>query len=140
MTKVKAQAKWIRISPRKLGRVVELVRGKLAVEALQFLKFMPQKGARILEKVIKAAMANAKNNYKLDEGNLVISEAYANKGITMRRWQPRARGRINPINKRSSHVTVWVSAPQAPAPSAEEKVSGAARKRAKKEKQPKEEG
>jgi large subunit ribosomal protein L22 len=111
MTKVKAQAKNIKISPRKLGRVAEIVRGKLAFEALELLRFMPQKGARILEKTIKSAVANAKNNYKLAEETLLISEAYANKSITMRRWQPRARGRIFPINKRSSHLTVWVTPP-----------------------------
>lgn len=112
MTKVKAQAKWVRISPRKLKRVLELVRGKLATEALQLLKFMPQKGARIVEKVIGSAVANAKNNYKLAPEDLVITSAYVNKGITMRRWQPRARGRVNPIRKRTSHVTVWVSSQQ----------------------------
>lgn len=117
MIKVKAQAKWVKISPRKLGRVVEFVRGKLAAEALQVLRFMPQKGARILEKVIKSAMANAKNNYKLAEEKLVVSEAYVNKGIIMRRLQPRARGRAFPILKRTSHLTVWVS----PLPEAEEK-------------------
>ena len=72
------------------------------------LKFMPQKGARILERVVKSAVANAKNNYKLEESNLVVCEAYVNKGITMRRWQARARGRVFPINKRTSHLTVWV--------------------------------
>ncbi len=109
MTKAKAQAKWVRISPRKLARVLEVVRGELALRALEILKFMPQKGARILEKVVKSAVANAKNNYKLEEGNLVISEAFVNKGITMKRWQARARGRAFPIFKRTSHVTVWVS-------------------------------
>jgi len=109
MTKVSAKVKWVRIAPRKLSRVVALVRGKLALEALDLLKFMPQKGARILEKVIKSAVANAKNNYKLTESTLVVWEAYVNKGITMRRWQARARGRVFPINKRTSHLTVWVS-------------------------------
>lgn len=110
MTKAKAQAKWVRISPRKLGRVVEVVRGEFALRALEMLKFMPQKGARILEKVVKSAIANAKNNYKMDEDKLVITEAFVNKGITMKRWQARARGRAFPIFKRSSHVTVWLSA------------------------------
>jgi large subunit ribosomal protein L22 len=109
MTKVKAQAKWTRIGSRKLSRVVELVRGKLALEALHILKFMPQKGARILEKVIKSAVANAKNNYKLAEEGLMVAEAYVNKGITMKRWQPRARGRVNSIFKRTSHLTVYLS-------------------------------
>jgi large subunit ribosomal protein L22 len=109
MTKVKAQARWVRISPRKLARVVEVVRGESALRALDILKFMPQKGARILEKVVKSAIANARNNYKLDEGKLIIRDAFVNKGIIMRRWQPRARGRAFPILKRTSHVTVWVS-------------------------------
>ncbi len=109
MTKTKAQAKWVRIAPRKLKRVVDLVRGKPALEALGLLRFMPQKGAKILEKVLKSAVANAKNNDKLEEEKLVVSEVYVNKGITMRRWQARARGRVNPINKRTSHLTVYVS-------------------------------
>lgn len=108
MTKVKAQARWVKISPRKLARVVETVRGKSALEALNILKFMPQKGARILEKVVQSALANAKNNYKLKEENLIVHEAYVNQGITMKRWQPRARGRAFPIHKRTSHLTVWV--------------------------------
>jgi large subunit ribosomal protein L22 len=59
-----------------------------------------------VEKVLKSAVANAKNNYKLNEAKLVVSECYANKGIVMKRWQPRARGRAFPIKKRSAHVTV----------------------------------
>ena len=109
MTKVKAQAKWVKIAPRKLMRVLDSIRGRLALEALSILKFMPQKGARILVKTIKSAVANAKNNYKLGEEGLVIAEAYVNKGIVMKRWQPRARGRAFPILKRTAHLTVWVS-------------------------------
>jgi large subunit ribosomal protein L22 len=119
MTRVKAQTKWVRIAPRKLSRVTELVRGKLAVEALALLRFMPQKGARVLENVLKAAVANAKNNYKLAEDSLKVAEAYVNKGIVMRRWQARARGRIHPVKKRTSHVTVWLSAPEAAKAAAE---------------------
>jgi large subunit ribosomal protein L22 len=111
MTRVKAQSKWLRIGPRKLSRVLEIVRGKLALEALTLLKFMPQKGARIIEKTLKSAIANAKNNYKMDEAELIVTEAFANKAIIMRRFQPRARGRAFPINKRTSHLTVWVGQP-----------------------------
>ncbi|MFH1347900.1 MAG: 50S ribosomal protein L22 [Candidatus Margulisiibacteriota bacterium] len=111
MMKVKAQVRWVRIGPRKLARVVDIVRGKPAVEALALLRFMPQKGARILAKVLASAVANAKNNYKLAEEGLIVAEAYVNKGITMRRWQARARGRVNPINKKTSHLTVFVSSP-----------------------------
>lgn len=106
MTNIKARVKWVKSSPRKIQRVLDLVRGKSAAEAAALLKFMPQKGARIVEKVLKSAVANAKNNYKLNEAKLVVSECYANKGIVMKRWQPRARGRAFPIKKRSAHVTV----------------------------------
>lgn len=109
MTRVKARAKWVKSSPRKVQRVIDLVRGKSATAALILLRFMPQKGARILEKVIKSAVANAKNNHKLDEAGLLVHEAYVNKGVVMKRWQPRARGRAFPIKKRTSHVTVCLS-------------------------------
>jgi large subunit ribosomal protein L22 len=110
--KIKSQAKWLRISPRKLGRVATVVRGRKAFEALQLLSFMPQKGARILEKVIKSAIANAKNNYKLAEESLVVVEAFANKAVNLKRFKPRARGRADSILKRTSHVTVFVSPPK----------------------------
>ncbi|MFH1826619.1 MAG: 50S ribosomal protein L22 [bacterium] len=110
MSKVKAEAKWVRISPRKVSKVAELVRGKLAVTALAELALMPQKAARILGKVLKSAIANAKNNFKMAENELIVSEAYANKGIILKRWQPRAKGRMFPIHKRTSHVTVMLGA------------------------------
>jgi len=113
MTKVIAKSKWAKVGSRKVDRVIKLIRGKLAQEALAMLKFMPQKGARMLEKVIKSAVANAKNNYKMKEDELIICEAYVNKGVTTRRWQPRARGRIFPINKRTSHITVCVDSKEA---------------------------
>jgi large subunit ribosomal protein L22 len=111
--KVIAKAKWVRSAPRKIMRVVDTVRGKPAAEALTMLRFMPQKGARILAKVIKSAVANAKNNFKLSEENLVISEAYVNKGIDMKRFNPVSRGRAHPILKRSSHVTVALTSREA---------------------------
>lgn len=107
--KVKAQARYQRISPRKARQVIDLIRDKGAKEALSLLKHLPQKGARIIEKVVKSAIANATHNYKLKKNNLVISEAYVDQASILRRWQPRARGRAFPIQKRSSHVTVWVS-------------------------------
>jgi large subunit ribosomal protein L22 len=106
MTIVKARVKYTKSSDRKLARVLDLLRGKSAREAMTLLKFLPQKGARIIEKVLKSAIANAKNNFKLAEEKLVISECYANKGFVMKRWQPRARGRAFPIKKRTAHVTV----------------------------------
>ncbi|MCU0640592.1 MAG: 50S ribosomal protein L22 [Candidatus Margulisbacteria bacterium] len=106
MTTVKARVKWVKSGDRKISRVLEVVRGRPAVEALTMLRFMPQKGARIIEKVLKSAIANAKTNNKMDETKLVVSECYANKGIIMKRFQPRARGRAFPIKKRTSHVTI----------------------------------
>lgn len=113
MTKVKAETRMVRIAPLKLARVVSVVRGKNAVVALNELKFLPNKGARILEKVIKSAVANAKNNYKLIEGDLVIKEAYVNQGIVMKRWRARARGRVAAILKKTSHLTVWLEGKEA---------------------------
>ncbi|MBI5399812.1 50S ribosomal protein L22 [Candidatus Saganbacteria bacterium] len=109
MTKIESRVKGVRIGPRKLARVLDIVRGQLALDAMQLLRFMPQKGARILEKAIKSAVANAKNNYKLNDLNLVISEAYVNKGMTMKRMRPRARGRGFPIFKRTAHLTVCLT-------------------------------
>ena len=106
MTIVKARVKYTKSSARKLSRVLDLLRGKTAREGMVLLKFLPQKGARIIEKVLKSAIANAKNNFKLAEEKLVISECYANRGFVMKRFQPRARGRAFPIKKPTAHVTV----------------------------------
>ncbi|MFA5113588.1 MAG: 50S ribosomal protein L22 [Candidatus Margulisiibacteriota bacterium] len=106
MTKVIAKVKWVKSGDRKIQRVLDVVRGRPAAEALTLLKFMPQKGARIIAKVLKSAVANAKQNFKLDEAKLMVSECYANKGVIMKRFQPRARGRAFPIKKRTSHVTI----------------------------------
>jgi large subunit ribosomal protein L22 len=107
--RVKAEAKWLRIGARKLRRVLNLLKGKSAEEALAYLKFMSQKGARVIEKVIKAAVANAVNNYKLQKTGIKIVEAFANDAPMYKRMQPRAKGRGFPIKKRNSHLVVWVS-------------------------------
>jgi len=106
---VKATAKYVRISPRKARQAVDLIRGKMAAEAINTLKFLPNKSARIVGNVVKSAMANAENNLNLDIDNLVISQAYVNQGPTMKRVRPRAMGRAFLIRKRSSHITVAVS-------------------------------
>ncbi len=106
MKQVKARVKWVKSSPRKIARVIDLIRGQRPAEALTALRFMPHKAARILEKLIKAAVSNARHNHKMNEEGLRISEIFVNKGIVMKRFQPRARGRAFPIKKRTSHVTV----------------------------------
>lgn len=85
-----------------------MIRRKPAGQALTLLKFMPHKTARIIEKVIKSAVANAKHNYKMNPDKLVISQIFADGATIMRRIRPRARGRAFPIRKRSAHVTVFV--------------------------------
>lgn len=109
MITVKAQSKWVRIGARKLMIVCTLVRNKHPQEALDILRLLPQKGARILEKVIKSAMANAKNNYKMDVKNLKISQVYANYGKGMKRFCARARGKSSIIMKSTSHITVLLT-------------------------------
>ena len=113
----KATAKFVRVTPMKARRVVDLVRGKKAVDALAILQFAPQSASEPVRKVVASAMANArvkadKESLPFDERDLVISAAYVDEGPTMKRFQPRAQGRAYRINKRTSHITVFVSQPQ----------------------------
>ena len=106
--KVKAQAKYVRGSARKIRFVSELIKGKHVKEALVILKFLPHYGARLLNKVLKSAVANAKNNYKLTDDNLYISEVNIDGATPFKRFHPRARGSAFPILKRQSHITIYV--------------------------------
>jgi large subunit ribosomal protein L22 len=106
--KVKVVAKDIGIPSRKVRRYVDLVRGKKVEEALVVLRFMPSPGARAVAKAVKSAAANAENNYQTPIPSLRIVAIYADEGRTLKRFRPQARGRISPILKRSSHVTVLV--------------------------------
>ncbi|MBA3993695.1 MAG: 50S ribosomal protein L22 [Cyanobacteria bacterium DS2.3.42] len=110
----KAHTKWLRMSPRKVRRVVDEIRGKSAADAVTILRFMPYSAAREVEKVLKSAMYNrvhaAKQPISEDEaGDLKIVEVFADQGPTLKRIQPRARGRWYPILKRSSHITLVLS-------------------------------
>lgn len=104
----RAIAKYVRISPLKVNFICDEIRGKQVDEALSILKFTPKRGARVLEKVLNSAVANAENNLSLDRDNLYVSEVYANDGPHMKRWRPRAKGMASPILKRSSHIGVVV--------------------------------
>jgi len=108
VVKVKATAKGVRMSPFKLRRVMNLVRGMQGLDALDHLRYMPHKAARIIEKVIHSALSNAENNHMFDVEDLYVVEAYVDGGSMMKRIQPRAQGRAYQILKRSSHVTVAV--------------------------------
>lgn len=105
---VKATAKTVRIAPRKVRLVLDLVRGKDAKEAAAILKFTPNHAAVEVGKVLKSAVANATNNHKLDESKLYVKACYANEGITMKRFMPAAKGNAHQILKRTSHITVVV--------------------------------
>ena len=104
----KAIAKYIDVSPRKARLVADVVRGKTVEEALAMLRFMPQKSAKHVRKVIQSAAANAENNYSMDREALRVVEAYAGEGPTLKRFKPRSRGRVSPILKRTAHITVIV--------------------------------
>jgi len=110
----KASARHVRVSPQKARRVVDLIRGKAATDAVTTLTFAPQSASDPVKKVLESAIANARfkadrESVAFDERNLVITAAFVDEGPTMKRFRPRAQGRAGRINKRTSHITVVVS-------------------------------
>ena len=103
---VRAEAKWVRSSPRKARLVVEHIRGRTVPEARTVLAFSERAVAREVEKVLRSAVANAEANHGLVGDDLVVSAAYVDEGPTIKRWRPRARGRVARIRKRTCHITV----------------------------------
>jgi len=106
---VSATSKYIRISPSKVDLVISKVRGKTYKEALQILKFLPQKAGTLVWQTLYSAISNAINNFDLEKENLFISEAYVNNGPMLKRMRPRARGRAFAIQKKMSHITIKVT-------------------------------
>jgi len=106
---VTAKLNNIRIAPRKVRQVVDLVRGKKVQDALALLSFTVNKPARAVEKLINSAVASAKNTFHLDETALVIHTITVDEGIKLKRWHPMSRGRAYPIIKRSSHIALILS-------------------------------
>jgi len=106
---VRAVAKDIGVSPRKVRPLVDMVRGRRVKEALDILEFVPSPNARIVAKAVKSAAANAENNYQMTPADLKIVGISVDKARTLKRFRPRARGRAAPILKRSSHITVIVA-------------------------------
>ncbi|HEU4319364.1 MAG TPA: 50S ribosomal protein L22 [Acidimicrobiia bacterium] len=107
--KVKAHTRYIRQSPYKVRRVLDLVRGLPVEEAEHVLRLTNRAAADPIAKTLKSAIANAEHNHALDAEDLVVAEAYADEGPTLRRFKPRARGRATRIDKRTSHITIVVS-------------------------------
>jgi large subunit ribosomal protein L22 len=103
----KAQAKYIRIAPRKVQVIIPAIKGKKVEDAIAILQFMPRKGARILQKVLHSAVANAEQN-KVDIDTLLVKTVLVDGGPTLKRFMPRAMGRAYPILKRTSHITVFL--------------------------------
>jgi len=123
----RAVAKHVRISPNKARRVVNLVRGLPAKEALTVLQFAPQAASEQVYKVLASAIANAENNERLDPDALLVSEAFVDEGPTLKRFRPRAQGRAYRIRKRTCHITIAVEAVQVARPA---KKAAAAKKAA----------
>ncbi|GAB2452141.1 50S ribosomal protein L22 [Xylanimonas ulmi] len=120
----KAQARFVRVTPMKARRVVDLIRGKQAGEAVAVLKFAPQAAAEPVRKVVESAIANARvkadrASERFDEQDLVVAAAFVDEGPTLKRFRPRAQGRAARVLKRTSHITVVV------APKQTEKKEGA---------------
>jgi large subunit ribosomal protein L22 len=111
----RSTARYVRVTPQKARRIVDLIRGLPAAEAQTILRFAPQAASEPVGKVLDSAIANAEHNHDLDRDTLVVTEAYVDEGPTMKRFRPRAQGRAYRIRKRTSHITVVVSPSEAPA-------------------------
>ena len=116
-----ARVRHIRVTPQKARRVIALIKGKQAQEALAILKFAPQSASEPIYKVVASAMANARvkadaSGEYLDEKDLYISSVFVDEGTTLTRFRPRAQGRASQIKKRTSHITVVLSTPEESAP------------------------
>jgi large subunit ribosomal protein L22 len=109
-----AKGMYVRVTPTKARRVVELIRDLPAQEALSVLKFAPQAASEPVAKVLASAIANAENNFSLDPETLFVSRAYVDEGPMLKRFRPRAQGRAYRINKRTSHITIEVESIETP--------------------------
>jgi large subunit ribosomal protein L22 len=110
----KAQARYVRVTPQKARRVVDVIRGKQAEEAVAILRYAPQPVAETVRKIVESAVANARvkadrDSVAFDERSLVVAEAFVDEGPSLKRFRPRAQGRAGRILKRTSHITVVVA-------------------------------
>lgn len=105
----KAHANHIRIAPRKVRLIIDLIRGKKVGDAIAILRNTPRSASPVVEKLLNSAVANAEHNFSLDPNKLVVAEAYVNQGPTLKRIRPRSQGRAFKILKRTSHITLVVS-------------------------------
>lgn len=103
---VRAQARYVRIAPRKVRIVTDLVKGKGTDEAIALLRYTPKRAVGMLSKLLRSAIANAGNNHEMDTSNLYVYQVYVDEGPTLKRFRPRAMGRASRIRKRTSHITI----------------------------------
>ena len=118
-SEVRAEARYVRAAPRKAQLVIDQIRGRSVPEARTILAFMTRDAARDVAKVLHSAAANAEANHGLDSDEMVVSVAFVGEGPTLKRWRPRARGRVGRIHKRTCHITLGLSLPtgaELPAP------------------------
>ena len=126
LQRVRAQAKWARMSARKARIVLDHIRGRTVPEARTILAFTSRAAATEIDKVLRSAVANAEANHGLDGDELVVESAYADEGPTLKRWRARARGRVNRVRKRTCHITlVLAEVPEAPTPGRRRRSSSA---------------
>ncbi|ATD53942.1 50S ribosomal protein L22 [Clostridium chauvoei] len=104
----RAIAKYVRMSPMKVGVVLDLIRGKNIQEAFAILQYTPKEAAVVINKVLKSAVANAENNHEMDMERLYVADAFVGQGPTLKRFRPHAQGRAFRINKKTSHITLVV--------------------------------
>jgi large subunit ribosomal protein L22 len=109
-----AKASYVRVTPMKARRVIELIRDMPAQEALDVLKYAPQAASEPVAKVLASAIANAEHNFSLDPESLIVTRAYVDEGPTLKRFRPRAQGRAYRIRKRTSHITIEVESVDVP--------------------------
>ena len=102
----RAVAKYVRVSPRKVQIVIDLIRGKQVDDALAILMYTPKSAAPVVEKLLNSAIANAENNLEMSRENLYVAEVYANQGPTLKRYWARSHGRADLIKKHTSHITI----------------------------------
>ncbi len=102
----RAVAKYVRVSPRKVQIVIDLIRGKRVDDALAILMYTPKSAAPVVEKLLNSAIANAENNLEMDRQSLYVAEVYANQGPTLKRYWARSHGRADLIKKHTSHITI----------------------------------
>lgn len=105
---IKAVCKYLRLSPNKVRRILDQIRGKQYQEAMLILEFMPYKPCKTIKKILESAANNAVHNHKLNKNNLIIKQAFANEGPRLKRFQPRAQGRAFSIHKPTCHITITV--------------------------------